>query len=304
MGAARAAAAAAILAGSTGFASAATWAELAPLFAEHCTVCHSGDSAPLGLRLDSLEGVLAGSENGPVVVAGDPEASELVRRLRGTSEPRMPLTGPPWLDEADIARIERWIAEGMPAGAETADTAEAGTVPARPAPPGPGEPVLFSHVEPILLARCVKCHRRADGYQPPEGLVLATYADVLAGGERVVVVPGRPLHSELIRRVRGLSQPRMPFDGPPWLDEEEIALLGRWIADGARDAEGRPAPVPAGREVRYRGILTQRWAVDGAEVVVDGATRMRKLPAVGEPAEIRGVVLPDGRVRATRIRRR
>lgn len=304
MRAARKAAAALLVAGSPSTAGAVDWAELAPLFAQHCTVCHSGDSAPLGLRLDSLDGLLAGSENGPVVVAGDPAASELVRRLRGISQPRMPLTGPPWLEEADITRIEQWIADGMPTGAETADTGDAVSASARPEPPGPGEPVLFSHVQPILLARCVKCHRRADGYQPPEDLVLATYADVLAGGERAVVIPGRPLHSELIRRVRGLSQPRMPFDGPPWLDETEIALLGRWIADGARDAEGRPATVPPGREVRYRGILTERWAVDGAEVVVDGETRMRELPAVGEPAEIRGVVLPDGRVRATRIRRR
>ena len=84
-------------------------------------MCHSGETAPLGLRLDSLEHALQGSENGPVLVAGDPEASELIKRLKGLSQPRMPLTGPPFLDQAQIAMIEEWIEAGMPAG-ETAAT--------------------------------------------------------------------------------------------------------------------------------------------------------------------------------------
>ncbi len=85
--------------------AAATYAELAPLLAERCVVCHAGESAAAGLRLDSLEGVLRGSAKRKVVLAGDPAGSELIRRLRGSSQPRMPMTGPPFLADAEIARF-------------------------------------------------------------------------------------------------------------------------------------------------------------------------------------------------------
>ena len=90
-----------------------TFAELAPILQARCTICHTGATAPLGLRLDSLEGVLAGSQRGPVVKAGDPAGSELLLRLRGERQPRMPMTGPPFLSEPEIALFERWVAAGL-----------------------------------------------------------------------------------------------------------------------------------------------------------------------------------------------
>jgi mono/diheme cytochrome c family protein len=91
-----------------------TWAEVSALFDARCTGCHSGDYAPLDLSLDSHDAVLRGSENGPVLVTAAPETSPLIGRLRGTIAPRMPLNGPPWLDDAEIARITAWIAAGAP----------------------------------------------------------------------------------------------------------------------------------------------------------------------------------------------
>ena len=84
------------------------------ILAERCVMCHQGEAAPLGLRLDSVDALLAGSRNGPVVKPGDPAGSELLRRLRGQSQPRMPLTGPPFLSDAEIASVETWIAAGAP----------------------------------------------------------------------------------------------------------------------------------------------------------------------------------------------
>lgn len=72
-----------------------TWQEVGALFRERCTGCHSDVSAPLGLELDTFQNALEGSMNGPVLVPGDPAGSELIRRLKGESLPRMPLTGPP-----------------------------------------------------------------------------------------------------------------------------------------------------------------------------------------------------------------
>ncbi len=92
-------------------------------------------------------------------------------------------------------------------------------------------PTYVQDVRPILAARCVKCH---SGANPPRGLRLDTYEHVLAGSTyRAVVVPGDPDASELVRRIRGESVPRMPFDGPPFLDEAQIRLIEAWIAAGA-----------------------------------------------------------------------
>jgi hypothetical protein len=96
----------------------------------------------------------------------------------------------------------------------------------------------------------------------------------------------------------------MPFDGPPYLSDAEIRLIGDWVAQGAADQEGRKAPVPVGARLRLRGTLTARWAVDGQPVVVGPDTRVEENPSPGDRVEIRGSVRPDGTIGATRIRRR
>ncbi len=77
-----------------------------------CTVCHVGAKPRDGLRLDSYENIMKGSEDGPVVVPGAPEKSELVLRVNGAKEPRMPMTGPPWLNDQELKTLESWIKAG------------------------------------------------------------------------------------------------------------------------------------------------------------------------------------------------
>lgn len=88
-----------------------TFADVAPIFNQSCTSCHSGSDAPTGLKLDSYAAVLKGSQDGPVVVAGKPDASELVKRIRGEVEPRMPYRQPPLADDK-IQRIAAWVRQG------------------------------------------------------------------------------------------------------------------------------------------------------------------------------------------------
>ena len=95
-----------------GVAAQVTYQDLKPLFQNRCVVCHSGPGAPLGLSLDSYQGLMEGSSRGPVVKPGEPGGSELLRRLRGDSQPRMPLTGPPWVPQEDIARVAADILTG------------------------------------------------------------------------------------------------------------------------------------------------------------------------------------------------
>ena len=284
---------------ATSARAAPTFADVAPILNARCVICHNGPSAPNGLRLGSHEALMAGGKNGPVVVAGAPAASELVKRIKGERQPRMPMTGPPWLSDAEVALIEGWIQGGAKPGAALAAAA-----PARPAAPVTG-PVTYAHIEPILLSRCVKCHVETGGKMgpPPEGYVLRSYEQTIAATERVRVIPGNPAASELLRKVNGLSRPRMPFDGPPWLADEEIQLLSRWIADGARNRDGQPAPMPVGAQVRLRGTLTPAGELDGAVFSAEGGRRDRG-PRVGGAAELRGTVQPDGSIRAERLRGR
>jgi mono/diheme cytochrome c family protein len=263
------AAAAALVGFSATQAQAApTFGEVSAILAERCIVCHQGEAAPLGLRLDSYAGVMRGSSRGPVVRPKDAPASELVRRVRGESQPRMPLTGPPWLSDAQITTLEQWIEAGALAG----EAVQPEKVRTR----RPEDPVTYADVAPILVGRCAKCHgANSIMGRAPEGYRLDGFQATLDASDRARVVPGNPEASELMRRIRGTSSPRMPFDGPPYLDAGQIRLIEQWIAQGARDAEGNPSPVPAGARVRFRGA-----------------------------EELRGVVQPDGSIRVTRLRRR
>jgi uncharacterized membrane protein len=98
-------------------ASAPTFDAVAAVISKyHCTVCHGGPEPRAGLSLESYASLMKGSKRGPVVIPGDPAKSELIRRVTGQSEPRMPYTGPPWLTDEEVQMIERWIAAGAPSG--------------------------------------------------------------------------------------------------------------------------------------------------------------------------------------------
>lgn len=279
-----------------------SYGDLAPILAQRCVVCHAGDAAPAGLRLDSYEALLKGSARGPVVKPGDAAGSEMIRRLKGLSQPRMPMTGPPFLSDGEIARFERWVAAGLPRGSGA--TAGA-TAPAGAARPAPGEAVTYRHVAPILAARCAKCHTDNGLMGPaPEGYRITSHALTLASGDRARVVPGQPNASELLRRIRGQARPRMPFDGPPFLSVEDVRLIEDWIAQGARDADGRPTPVPAGAAVRLHGTLGLRGQLDGLDLTLGRGTRIDKAPAVGDYVEVRGRLDQAGTVNVERLRRR
>lgn len=89
------------------------WADVRGIFVERCVMCHSAQGAALGLRLDTYEGAIAGGQNGAVLLRGDAERSELIRRLRGESLPRMPFLSYPLPDD-EIEIIMHWVDAGLP----------------------------------------------------------------------------------------------------------------------------------------------------------------------------------------------
>lgn len=96
-----------------------------PVLAANCYSCHSSKSkSPFaGLTLDTKAGVTRGSDQGPVIVAGDPAASRLIKAIKGELPQRMPPGGS--LKAEQIAAIEQWIAAGAAWPAESSVPASA-----------------------------------------------------------------------------------------------------------------------------------------------------------------------------------
>jgi cytochrome c553 len=84
-----------------------------PLLANHCYQCHGPDMQRSDLRLDSREAILRGGASGePVIVAGQPEQSLLLRAVRRQGDLKMPPKEE--LAERQIADLARWVEMGTP----------------------------------------------------------------------------------------------------------------------------------------------------------------------------------------------
>ncbi len=112
------------------------------VFSAQCEMCHTGASAPEGLRLDPdnsydlLVGVPSSQQPSlQRVEPGNPDDSYLIRKLEGTAATgeQMPLDLPP-LPQADIDVIRQWIADGA-------------LRPMSETPPS--EPIRVSSMEPL-----------------------------------------------------------------------------------------------------------------------------------------------------------
>ncbi|MFQ5529886.1 MAG: c-type cytochrome domain-containing protein, partial [Gemmatimonadota bacterium] len=102
------------------------YAEVQRVLDAKCTQCHSGAGAARGLRLDSWEGVIAGSAHGEAVVAYDADNSllvELATKLVGGPHPSELESEA--LSENEVALLREWIEEGAPGDSGQIPFAEA-----------------------------------------------------------------------------------------------------------------------------------------------------------------------------------
>lgn len=125
-------------------------ADVRPIFNDRCITCHGGVKREAGLSLLFREDALQPTESGAhAIVPGAPGESELLRRVRHDHpDERMPPDGDP-LTEAQIDRLEAWIAEGAPW-----ETHWAYVPPTRPAlPPVEAASWPANEVDRFVLAR-------------------------------------------------------------------------------------------------------------------------------------------------------
>ena len=175
------------------------------------------------MNLSSLEGVMKGSESGPVIVPGKPEESRLYQMVR---DGKMP-PGKTHLTEQQLAAIRTWI-----------ESMSGGSVQVAAAPP---EEVTEHDVIPIMYLRCTVCHglRRQEG-----GLDLRTRASMLKGGTSgPAIVPGHPEKSLALKRIQSGEMPpkkELMDVSIKLITPLETEKLTQWIAMGAPESNIQP----------------------------------------------------------------
>ena len=172
------------------------------------------------------------------------------------------------------------------------------------------EPVsYYRQIAPIFKEFCNGCHHPG---KLKAGLDLTTHASLLKGSEHgPIIKPGDSKGSPLMGEIVG-DPPNMPEKGDP-LTEEEVALIERWISEGAADdtPESRRNPYKLSAPPVYRAaplISSMAFSPDGTVLAVagyhevllrkgDGSELLGRL--VGESPKIESVAFSsDGKLLA------
>lgn len=235
------------------------------ILANHCYDCHSIKKSKGKLRLDALEYVLKGGKEGPALVLGHPEKSEMIRRIKlpASDDDAMPNKGKR-LSKKEIEILETWVKQGAPWPSSTLKSAPSTAAIAQEVEieenisaakksgfsedrivqtidtPIKALEVLNANqlqelninVRTILAHNCYSCHNAT---KTKGGLRLDKKEFIFKGGEDgPILVPGNPEKSDMIRRVKlpfGHDD-AMPSKGKR-LTKDDIAMLEYWIQQGA-----------------------------------------------------------------------
>jgi hypothetical protein len=105
------------MAGCGGEQSVSFSQEVKPIIDQHCINCHqAGGEGTIasGLSMDSYENLMKGTRNGPMIIAGDVEGSNLLVLMEGRADPSisMPHGQQKSVPKQDIQTIRSWIAQG------------------------------------------------------------------------------------------------------------------------------------------------------------------------------------------------
>ncbi|MFN0206817.1 MAG: c-type cytochrome domain-containing protein [Planctomycetota bacterium] len=90
--------------------------DILPIFSERCAACHNEDKQKGELELLTKESIQKGGKSGPLWIAGNPNESLLIRRVKSPLEEKghMPPKAKPQPAQAEIDMLEAWVAAGAP----------------------------------------------------------------------------------------------------------------------------------------------------------------------------------------------
>lgn len=86
--------------------------KIRPILVDQCQSCHGEKKQKSGLRVDTLQALLAGGESGPSLVPGKPDESLLVRVIEQGEPYAMPPKGK--LTRDQISNMRLWVKAGAP----------------------------------------------------------------------------------------------------------------------------------------------------------------------------------------------
>ena len=86
--------------------------DIAPILVGNCVGCHNEKDRKGKFDMTSFKKLMAGSEEGKVIIPGKPDESHLVLRIKGVETPKMPQGANRNLADVAIAKIEEWVLAG------------------------------------------------------------------------------------------------------------------------------------------------------------------------------------------------
>jgi WD40 repeat protein/regulation of enolase protein 1 (concanavalin A-like superfamily) len=126
----------------------------------------------------------------------------------------------------------------------------------------------YRDVRPIFNSNCNACHKP----EKMKGeLDMTSVAAMLKGGKHGhTVEPGSPDKSKVIEMISG-TDPDMPKDGDP-LAKEQVSIISRWIAQGAKDDTPLPGTAHVDTPVYMVPpvITALAYSPDGSVLAVTG----------------------------------
>lgn len=218
--------------------------DVAPILNSRCGRCHVGGNRG-GFSLATYNALMKGPPEGVVVFAGDVIGSRLIETIETGDMPR----GGGRVPAAELKLLKDWILAGAKfdgpdpnqsialSGSPTATPAEmpvAAPTPKITQATGKETVSFANDVAPLLVENCSGCH--LDAMQNSGGLRMDTFAGMMRGGDSgAMITPGRGEASLLVQKLRGTATDgqRMPGGGRPPLADDAIALISKWIDEGA-----------------------------------------------------------------------
>jgi len=151
--------------------------------------------------------------------------ASLIMTSCGTQATSEPVTATEAPQSVDSESVPTETVEPVPTDVPTETPTEAPTE--TPVEASNASVSFTNDVFPIIDSRCINCH---GGERVEEGLVMLTYADLMAGSDNgAVIIPGDVANSLFVELV---ANQKMPKRGPK-LTPPQVQTITEWVAAGA-----------------------------------------------------------------------